>query len=308
MSAAGIPLPLPQNIGNIPAPQLRLSEKNARNLRFKDFNKTSIAATRAYERAASSTVVLVLRMSATLSELSTKLVGAVGPLPTSVTYFTAKDRMATAKEGTEPRRRPSVTLPLSSSSANPTQWRHLHHKQFLWQLSLDHVTPAASVSAVSLPHLLEHTLFAQTTLVYNDLSKFIHHRPSVTGLGNCFPFGAAHASSNTGQICNALMDIWQAEIGTDGRPFKYEDDALVTRVPNANGLFSSLIPTPSHISPSSHTLFHYRFDRDSIVALIDSIETPWHPAKSGLHFLNTSIFLGFGNLCRVGFLSPKRSV
>ncbi|KAJ7740109.1 hypothetical protein B0H16DRAFT_1729141 [Mycena metata] len=126
MSAAGIPLPLPQNFdfvayttrpANIPPPpNCDLSEKNARNLRFENYNKTSIAATRAYERAASSTagvgasdVGAPLRAFYEYSEeelalmvSSKELVDAVGPLPMSVTYFIAKERMATAKkEATE---------------------------------------------------------------------------------------------------------------------------------------------------------------------------------------------------------------
>lgn len=82
---------------------------------------------------------------------------------------------------------------------------------------------------------------------------------------HCYPFGAASASSNAGQICNAMVNIWKAEMGNDPLPLKYEDDLSVFRFPNTAGPFtcgSSL----------------YRFDCASIIVPIVEVEAvvaPW---------------------------------
>jgi hypothetical protein len=99
-------------------------------------------------------------------------------------------------------------------------------------------------------------------------------------LDHCFPFGAASASSNAGQIFNAIMDIWRAEMGQDGDGMKYEDDSCIIRIPNASGPFVS-------------GEYHYRFDRTSIVAPIVPVRTPWNLVKTGYEFLTQVIYLGF---------------
>ena len=76
------------------------------------------------------------------------------------------------------------------------------------------------------------------------------------------------------------MDIWQAETGEYATQRKYEDDCCVVRFPNSFGPFPS-------------GLFLYRFDRASIITLIDPVGTPCHPVKTGDKFLDTIIFLGF---------------
>lgn len=94
------------------------------------------------------------------------------------------------------------------------------------------------------------------------------------------PFGALLASSNAGQIANAAVDIWEAETGNDNRLFKYEDDINMFRYPNAAG--------PFHEGPYS-----YLHDRDSVMSLIGELGIPWHPKKTGTHFLFIFTFIGF---------------
>ncbi|KAJ7673584.1 hypothetical protein B0H17DRAFT_1208282 [Mycena rosella] len=58
-------------------------------------------------------------------------------------------------------------------------------------------------------------------------------------LDHCYPFGAASASSNAGQICNVIVNIWKAEMGDDGEPLKYKDNLGVLRFPHGVGPFSA---------------------------------------------------------------------
>src|SRR6187551_1783883 len=64
-----------------------------------------------------------------------------------------------------------------------------------------------------------------------------HHKPYLVIQGrdgefyidHCFPFGATSASSNSGMIANALVDIW---IALEVEPIsKYEDDLNMGRSP-----------------------------------------------------------------------------
>lgn len=96
------------------------------------------------------------------------------------------------------------------------------------------------------------------------------------------PFGACPASSNAGMICNAAIDIWQAELCFGNRLFKYEDDIQNFRFPNHD--------------PAGHFQdgeFSYIHDRDSAMALISDLHIPWHPEKTGTHFMPVSTFIGF---------------
>jgi hypothetical protein len=92
-------------------------------------------------------------------------------------------------------------------------------------------------------------------------------------LDHCNPFGCGSASSNAGQIANAMVDIWKAETGDDADEEKYEDDLAVIRYLGLDG--------------------SYRFDRWSIEALIASLSIPWHPRKTGTEFNDTITFIGF---------------
>lgn len=98
------------------------------------------------------------------------------------------------------------------------------------------------------------------------------------------PFGALPASSNAGHIANAAVDIWEAETGNDNRLFKYEDDINMFRYPNPAGLFHE-------------GEFSYLHDRNSAMALIEGLRIPWHPKKTGTHFLFVFTFIGF--LCNL---------
>lgn len=113
---------------------------------------------------------------------------------------------------------------------------------------------------------------------------------------HCHPFGAASASSNAGQICRAIIDVWRAETGKDGDVLGYEDDLANFRYPNIDGPFSC-------------GAYKYRFDRDTSLALIDGINAPWHPTKTGKTYGDTIVFLGLlWDLVerRVSLTEPKR--
>lgn len=98
-------------------------------------------------------------------------------------------------------------------------------------------------------------------------------------IDHCHPFGLRPASSNSGQIANASVDIWR-NVCPGLLPFKYEDDISVLRFHNPSG----------HLVEGSYC---YTFDRDSCMALIESLQIPWHPTKTGLHFDFSMIFIGF---------------
>jgi len=76
------------------------------------------------------------------------------------------------------------------------------------------------------------------------------------------PFGCSSASSNSGMIANAAMDIWEAE-GV-GPIVKYEDDVSVFRIPTAE--------IPGADGSSSH--YTYPYDRSSAVERISSLNIP----------------------------------
>jgi hypothetical protein len=81
-------------------------------------------------------------------------------------------------------------------------------------------------------------------------------------------------------ICNAAIDIWQAESHHDNRLFKYEDDIHNLRFPNPAGFFCD-------------GEFSYVHNRESSMALISDLHIPWHPEKTGSHFVPVSTFIGF---------------
>jgi hypothetical protein len=94
------------------------------------------------------------------------------------------------------------------------------------------------------------------------------------------PFGARSASSNSGQIGNATVQIWKAE-GVD-ELFKYEDDFNQLRLPVSDGPFHG-----------TDNAFSYRLDRDSSMALIAPLRIPWKMSKTGLQFEDIMTFIGF---------------
>jgi hypothetical protein len=98
-------------------------------------------------------------------------------------------------------------------------------------------------------------------------------------LDRCHPFGTSSADSNTGQTCNVLVDIWKAEIGKDGDVKKYKDDLSIIRIPGLVGRFQE-------------NSYVYHFDRLTIEAPIDLINTPWHLMKTGKKFADWMVFLG----------------
>ncbi len=114
-------------------------------------------------------------------------------------------------------------------------------------------------------------------------------------IDHCHPFGLCPASSNSGQIANAVIAIW-AVICPGLESLKFEDDMSVLRMHALLGAFSEGV-------------FTYSFDRDSCMELIACLGVPWHPAKTGLRFAFEMIFIGFfWDLARrrVSLPDPKR--
>ena len=97
-------------------------------------------------------------------------------------------------------------------------------------------------------------------------------------IDHAHPFGARPASSNAGQMGNAVVDIWDAE-DTDGN-FKYEDDISQLQLAVKNGSFF-------------YKGFSYRHDCGSTLDLIASLNVPWHPTKTGDQFVDIFTFIGF---------------
>ncbi|KAF5368688.1 hypothetical protein D9615_010307 [Tricholomella constricta] len=110
------------------------------------------------------------------------------------------------------------------------------------------------------------------------------------------PFGARPASSNSGQVANASIDIWHAETWPSCLFFKYEDDIEAVRYPVSTG--------PFHEGP-----YHYTHDRDSVMALVADLNIPWHPDKTDTHFSTNFTYIGFSwdlVLRRVSLPEKKR--
>ncbi|KAF5369201.1 hypothetical protein D9615_009969 [Tricholomella constricta] len=110
------------------------------------------------------------------------------------------------------------------------------------------------------------------------------------------PFGARPASSNSGQVANASIDIWHAETRPSCLFFKYEDDIEAFRYPVSTG--------PFHEGP-----YHYTHDRDSVMALVADLNIPWHPDKTDTHFSTNFTYIGFSwdlVLRRVSLPEKKR--
>jgi hypothetical protein len=89
---------------------------------------------------------------------------------------------------------------------------------------------------------------------------------------HCFCFGASPASSNSGMISAALRDIWKCR-GVFPVA-KIEDDLAVFCLPGEDGT--------------------YAYDRESVLAIISCLGTPWHtPDKKGdPFFIDIFTFIG----------------
>ena len=92
------------------------------------------------------------------------------------------------------------------------------------------------------------------------------------------PFGTCSASSNSGQMGNAIVDIWDME-DTD-TTFEYEDDMSQVQIPIQTG-------------PFIDGLYKYHHSASSTLSLIASLNVPWHPTKTGTEFLLVFVFIGF---------------
>jgi len=91
------------------------------------------------------------------------------------------------------------------------------------------------------------------------------------------PFGLSSASSNSGMIANASVDIWIAE---EVEPIlKFEDDLKIFRFPVENGAFEE-------------NGYRYHYDRDEILRRIALLQIPWHPEKGDPYFSSVTTFIG----------------
>lgn len=88
---------------------------------------------------------------------------------------------------------------------------------------------------------------------------------------HCFCFGASPASSNSGMISAAFVDIWCAK-GV-ALIAKLEDDCNVFCIPNSDGSFN--------------------YDKQSMIDLIAFLGVPWHPNKGNEFFVFITKFIGF---------------
>ncbi len=91
------------------------------------------------------------------------------------------------------------------------------------------------------------------------------------------PFGTRSASSNSGQIGNAIVDIWDAE-DTD-TTFKYEDDMSQFQIPIRTG-------------PFMDGLYKYRHSVSSTLSLIAPLNVPGIRLKQAPNFCVFSFLLG----------------
>jgi hypothetical protein len=80
------------------------------------------------------------------------------------------------------------------------------------------------------------------------------------------PFGCSSASSSSGMISNAAVDIWECE-GV-GPIIKYEDDLSIFRVP---------IDKPSELYPEPRYIHAY--NRTEALSRIRDLQFTWHPEK-----------------------------
>ncbi len=126
-----------------------------------------------------------------------------------------------------------------------------------------------------------------------DIAKFHrtcpvnpHHKPFLVVQGrngeffidHTHPFGAASASSNSGMIANATVDIWRAE---GVQPvLKYEDDLKSFRMPSATGTFRD-------------GDYLYDYDREEMMRRIAPLQVPWHKEKGDKSFVFVTTFIGF---------------
>ncbi|KAF5376497.1 hypothetical protein D9615_008662 [Tricholomella constricta] len=110
------------------------------------------------------------------------------------------------------------------------------------------------------------------------------------------PFGARPASSNSGQVANASVDIWHAETCPSCFFFKYEDDIEAFHYPVTDG-------------PFQEGSYRYAHDRDSVMGLVEDLNIPWHPEKTDPHFSTSFTYIGFSwdlVLRRVSLPEKKR--
>lgn len=92
------------------------------------------------------------------------------------------------------------------------------------------------------------------------------------------PFGAASASSNSGMIANAVVDIWRGE-----KVFpvlKYEDDLKAFRFPSPLGVY---LDGP----------YSYDYDREEMLRRVAPLQVPWHQEKGDKVFVFVTTFIGF---------------
>ncbi|RXW16082.1 hypothetical protein EST38_g9772 [Candolleomyces aberdarensis] len=103
-------------------------------------------------------------------------------------------------------------------------------------------------------------------------------RPGEFFIDHVHPFGCACASSNSGMIANAVVDIWHAK---EVSPIlKYEDDI---------GAFRSPVPG----GPFSDGEFSYTYDRETLLSHVAPLCVPWHPEKGDGVFREVFTFIGF---------------
>ncbi|KAJ3537651.1 hypothetical protein NMY22_g5509 [Coprinellus aureogranulatus] len=93
-----------------------------------------------------------------------------------------------------------------------------------------------------------------------------------------FPFGTASASSNAGMIANAAVDIWVAK-GVEPI-LKYEDDLDAFRFPSIEG-------------PFEENGKRYKYDKTTMLKLIEELRIPWHPEKGDGVFRSVFTYIGF---------------
>ncbi|ESK82523.1 reverse transcriptase ribonuclease h [Moniliophthora roreri MCA 2997] len=165
--------------------------------------------------------------------------------------------------------------------------------------------------------------FHRTCPVLPDHKPFlvVQGRDGKFYLDHCHPFGLASASSNSGMIANAMVDIWLA-LNT-GPISKYEDDIHCGRQPTQTipkttpsvplGPLSSQpayslpslthntarVPTelqslpPTLIAEDNLNYYVYDYDKQIMMDRVQCLRTPWHLLKGDSSFVWISVFIGF---------------
>lgn len=113
-----------------------------------------------------------------------------------------------------------------------------------------------------------------------------HHKPFLVVQGrdgqfwidHDHPFGASSASSNSGMIANATVDIWRGEGVCP--VLKFEDDLHPFRFPSLTG-------------PFCEGGYLYDYDREEMLRRIAPLQVPWHKEKGDKAFVFVTTFIGF---------------